>query len=233
MCMLDLVEERPVRISTKDNLLTKQMGNKPTTGLASFNIKKSAQEHKANPHWVTSYLRSQEVNDPISTDKPGILELIQVPGLNPSKQYGPFQKRYTDSYFSWSDPLFVPPESLTVQGPKGPSTMPIVCRCRDIPKFMRDNNGNLILNNMLQELTESRDIGCWDDIPQFKNAKGKWSFESNPYELDAEGKDTFYVISNHYLFRQSMVTDNLLRNAFTFLTRKRNRARRARRTRKN
>ena len=85
---------------------------------------------------------------------------------------------------------------------------------------------------MLQELTESRDIGCWDDNPQFKNAQGKWSFESNPYELDAEGKDTFYVISNHFMFRQSMVTDNLLRNAFTFLTRKQRRARRQRRTRK-
>lgn len=208
------------------------MGNKPTTGLASFNIKKSAQEHRANPHWVTSYLRTQEVDDPISTDKPGVLELIQIPGLNPSKRYGPFQKRYTDSYFSWSDPLFVPPETLTVQdGPKGPSTMPIVCRCRDIPKFMRDNNGNLILNNMLQELTESRDIGCWDDIPIFKNSQ-KLSFEFNPYDLDAEGKDTFFVVSNHHLFRQSMVTDNLLRNAFTFLTRKRTRARRLRKTRK-
>ena len=207
------------------------MGNKPTTGLASFNIKKSAQEHRANPHWVTSYLRSQEVDDPISTDKPGVLELIQIPGLNPSKRYGPFQKRYTDSYFSWSDPLFVPPETLTVQGPKGPSTMPIVCRCRDIPKFMRDNTGNLILNNMLQELTDNRDIGCWDDIPIFKNSQ-KLSFEFNPYDLDAEGKDTFFVVSNHYLFRQSMVTDNLLRNAFTFLTRKRTRASRLRKTRK-
>ena len=207
------------------------MGNKPTTGLASFNIKKSAQEHRANPHWVTSYLRSQEVDDPISTDKPGVLELIQIPGLNPSKRYGPFQKRYTDSYFSWSDPLFVPPETLTVQGPKGPSTMPIVCRCRDIPKFMRDNTGNLILNNMLQELTDNRDIGCWDDIPIFKNSQ-KLSFEFNPYDLDAEGKDTFFVVSNHYLFRQSMVTDNLLRNAFTFLTRKRTRSRRLRKTRK-
>ena len=204
------------------------MGNKPTTGLASFNIKKSAQEHRANPHWVTSYLRTQEVDDPISTDKPGVPELIQIPGLNPSKRYGPFQKRYTDSYFSWSDPLFVPPETLTVQdGPKGPSTMPIVCRCRDIPKFMRDNNGNLILNNMLQELTESRDIGCWDDMPIFKNSQ-KLSFEFNPYDLDAEGKDTFFVVSNHYLFRQSMVTDNLLRNAFTFLTRKRSRTQKSR-----
>jgi hypothetical protein len=198
------------------------MGNKPTTGLASFNIKKSAQEHRANPRWVTSYLRTQEVNDPISTDQPGILEPIQIPGLNPSKRYGPFQKRYTDSYFSWSDPLFVPPESLTVQGPKGPSTIPIVCRCRDIPIFMRDNKGNLILNNMLQELTDNRDIGCWDDTPQFLNPQ-KWSFESNPYSLDAEGKDTFFVVSNHHMFRQEMVTDNLVRNAFTFLRRKRTR----------
>ena len=211
------------------------MGNKPTTGLASFNIKKSAQEHRANPRWVTSYLRTQEVDDPISTDKPGILEPIQIPGLNPSKRYGPFQKRYADSYFSWSDPLFVPPETLTVQdGPKGPSTMPIVCRCRDIPIFMRDNKGNLILNNMLQELTDSRDLGCWDDVPQMVNPK-TWSFEFNPYGLDAEGKDTFYIVSNHHMFRQEMVTGDLVRNAFTFLRRKRTRARKPRmqRTRKN
>ena len=210
------------------------MGNKPTSGLASFNIKKSAQEHRANPHYVTSYLRTQQVDDPISTDQPGILEIIQIPGLNTSKRYGPFQKRDTDSYFSWSYPLFVPPESLTVQGHKGPSTMPIVCRCRDIPKFMRDNNGNLFLNNMLQELTDNRDLGCWDDIPIFKNSQ-KLSFEFNPYDLDAEGKDTFFVVSNHYMFRQSMVTGDLVRNAFTFLRRKRTRARKSKihRTRKN
>ena len=204
------------------------MGNKPTTGLASFNIKKSAEEHKANPHYRTTYLRTQYVDDPIQTTEPGAVEPIQVPGLAPSKRYGPFQKRYTEGWVYGSDPLFVPPETLTVpDGAKGQSEVQIVCRCRDIPTFMRDNKGDLILNNMLQELTSEKDIGCWDDGPQLMNPQ-KWSFEFNPYNLDEDGKDTFFIVSNHQLFRQEMVTGDLVGNAFRFFS-----SRKGRNTRKH
>jgi len=209
------------------------MGNKPTSGLASFNIKKSAEEHKANPHYRTTFLRTQYVDDPIETKENGIPELIQIPGLAPSKRYGPFQKRYTAGWIYGSDPLFVPPETLTVpDGAKGQSEVQIVCRCRDIPTFMRDSKGDLYLNNMLQELTSEKDIGCWEDGPQLTNPK-TFSFEFNPYNLDENGKDTFFVVSNHQLFRQEMVTGDLVRNVFRlFSSRKKRRTRKERRTRK-
>ena len=102
--------------------------------------------------------------------------------------WGPYKKTFTKSIFGqW---LFTPPESI--------DDVPILCRCRDIPAFMRDRNGDLNLGAEGAMLVGANLPTCWEDDMSL------WDFN---------GGDTFRVHLGHpsfYLnFAAGLATDIL------------------------
>ena len=131
-------------------------------------------------HWTTTYARSQWVDKPVNVkDFPNLTyqDEIQLNGFKrKSQRIGPFQKRY--EIMSFGLPIFRAPESIILEDG---TVVPVVCQCRDIPKFMRDSKGGLIVNNTLQYLAENG-VACWDD-------------DSRPI-FDPLGSDNYYIRIN-------------------------------------
>lgn len=111
--------------------------------------------------WSTGY---DWVTDPIISG-PNVKKVNNPDG---SQTWGPYQKTYTKS--SFGQDLFTKPEKV--------DGVPILCRCRDIHTYMRDNQGHSDIGAQTTLMFGSNRPGCWEDSAGF----------SDPY-----GGDTFTV----------------------------------------
>lgn len=167
-------------------------------------------------HWVQTYGRYYYADKPIFTkDYPqegeGQLtfqEQPKMPDFGPftfqkSWRIGPFQKRYQAPIWGIGNPVFLPPESITIGD--GPA-MPVVCQCRDIRNFVRDQQGGLILNNSLQVLSQG--IACWEDDQGIAIDPDKFTFTFNPY-----ANDKYWITTNPIGMKILFMSNNPIGNA--------------------
>jgi hypothetical protein len=80
--------------------------------------------------------------------------------------WGPYDKLYTRSMFGQN--LFTPPESV--------DGVPILCRCRDIPEYVR-SNGNLNLGAGGALVLGQNPPACWEDSETIMNPTGGRTFD--------------------------------------------------------
>ena len=71
----------------------------------------------------------------------------------PGEVWGPYRKQFTKSIIGGQ--AFAPPESV--------DGVPILCRCRDIEKYMRDERGGRMLQGFGAVALGKSMPACWDD----------------------------------------------------------------------
>uniref|UniRef100_A0A6C0LQ30 Uncharacterized protein n=1 Tax=viral metagenome TaxID=1070528 RepID=A0A6C0LQ30_9ZZZZ len=86
---------------------------------------------------------------------------FSLPGY-PGEVWGPYRKQFTKSDFGGQ--VFTPPESI--------DGVPILCRCRDIPTYMRDPRGGRMLQGFGAVTLGKSMPACWDDTESIWNAFG-------------------------------------------------------------
>jgi len=86
---------------------------------------------------------------------------FSFPGY-PGEVWGPYRKQFTKSDFGGQ--VFTPPESI--------DGVPILCRCRDIPTYMRDPKGGRMLQGFGAVTLGKSMPACWDDSESIWNAFG-------------------------------------------------------------
>jgi hypothetical protein len=144
------------------------------------------------PDWKTGY---RWCTDAITSSP----DVQKMPGATPgSEVWGPYPKQYTRSLFGQL--LFTPPESV--------DGVPILCRCRDISTYMRDQQGRLQMGAQGAMLIGSKPPACWEDNGSF------W----NPY-----GDKEFTVTVRHPGFFISLLSKNMFGNVVRLAARGRNR----------
>ena len=86
-------------------------------------------------------------------DKDNNLKMIfSLPKL-PGEVWGPYKKQFTTS--SLGGQVFTPPESV--------DGVPILCRCRNIAEYMRDERGGRMLQGFGAVAAGAKPPACWDD----------------------------------------------------------------------
>lgn len=83
-------------------------------------------------------------------------------GPGGSELWGPYKKRYSKSLFGLE--VFTAPE--TVDGVR------ILCQCRDITQYMKDNNGGEYLGKRESLLMGDNRPACWEDSKAIINPDG-------------------------------------------------------------
>lgn len=173
---------------------------------------------KQNPtvdgHWTQTYGRYYYADKPIFTkDYPDLIfqEMPKIPDFGPftfqkSWRIGPFQKRYQAPIWGIGNPVFLPPESITLEDG---SPMPVVCQCRDIRNFVRDQQGGLILNNSLQILSQG--VACWEDDQGVAIDPEKFTFSFNPY-----ANDKYWITTNPIAMKILFMTNDPVSSAFSW-----------------
>ena len=155
-------------------------------------------EQQAQPpvkgHWVsdikTGYRWATDpiISGPDVTKKPlgntipgfekdnNLKMIFSLPKL-PGEVWGPYKKQFTTSVVGGQ--VFTPPESV--------DGVPILCRCRDIPQYMRDERGGRMLQGFGAVAAGEKPPACWDDTQA---------------ELigDFYGGTNFYVMTRHPSF---------------------------------
>jgi len=143
------------------------------------NLKKQQNEPAAVGHWVsdikTGYRWATDpiVSGPDVVKKPlgntipqfendnNLKYAFSLPGY-PGEVWGPYRKQFTKSFIGGQ--AFTPPESV--------DGVPILCRCRDIQKYMRDERGGRMLQG-LGAVTLGKSVpACWDDTSSIFNVSG-------------------------------------------------------------
>jgi hypothetical protein len=149
------------------------MGNAASNIVAAKN--KIASAAVVEGHYVNDFKTGRRwVTDPIVSDstvqkKPYPMSL---PGF-PAEVWGPYQKKFTTTAFGQN--FMTPPE--TVDG------VPILCRCRDIYAYARDQvTGNRPLGVDYALVMGDKPPACWEDTEGFQ---------------DPVGGSTFNVITRH------------------------------------
>ena len=87
---------------------------------------------------------------------------FSLPGY-PGEVWGPYRKQFTKSDLLPGQ-VFTPPESV--------DGVPILCRCRDIPTYMRDPRGGRMLQGFGAVTLGKSMPACWDDTESIWNAFG-------------------------------------------------------------
>ena len=152
-------------------------------GLSASNMATAQKEQQSEPtatgHWVsdikTGYRWATDpiVSGPEVVKKPlgnvipqfeddnNLKYAFSLPGY-PGEVWGPYRKQFTKSIIGGQ--VFVPPESV--------DGVPILCRCRDIEKYMRDERGGRMLQG-LGAVTLGKSVpACWDDAELLWNPFG-------------------------------------------------------------
>jgi hypothetical protein len=115
-------------------------------------------------HWAADWKTGYRWCTDAITSGPDVQKL---PGATPgSEMWGPYPKLYTRSLFGQL--LFTPPESV--------DGVPILCRCRDIPIYMRDGQGRLLLGSQGAMILGGKPPACWEDNASFWNPYGDKEF---------------------------------------------------------
>jgi hypothetical protein len=86
---------------------------------------------------------------------------FSLPGY-PGEVWGPYRKQFTKSDFGGQ--VFTPPESV--------DGVPILCRCRDIPTYMRDPRGGRMLQGFGAVTLGKSMPACWEDSESLWNPFG-------------------------------------------------------------
>lgn len=138
---------------------------------------------KTGYRWVTPPILS----DSTITKKPAPYSL---PGL-PSEIGGPYTKQFTKSAFGGQ--VFTPPESV--------DGVPLLCQCRHINEYVRDEKGGRIFNAEWALLTSKTPPACWEDTSGFAAPYGGLTFTVQTrhpafYEYMASSQGAFGVISS-------------------------------------
>ena len=137
---------------------------------------------KTGYRWATDPIVSGEdiVKKPLGNVVPqfennnNVKMIFSLPKL-PGEVWGPYKKKFTKSVLGGQ--VFTPPE--TVDG------VPLLCRCRDIDKYMRDEHGGRMLQGFGAVLSGKNPPACWDDNESL------WDFLGGMY---------FYVMTRHPTF---------------------------------
>jgi hypothetical protein len=87
---------------------------------------------------------------------------FSLPGY-PGEVWGPYRKQFTKSDLLPGQ-VFTPPESV--------DGVPILCRCRDIPTYMRDPRGGRMLQGFGAVTLGKSMPACWDDTESIWNTFG-------------------------------------------------------------
>jgi hypothetical protein len=99
----------------------------------------------------------------------------------PGEIWGPYKKTFTKSILGQN--IFTPPESV--------DNIPLLCRCRDIQGYVRDDQGGRTLNALYALLGGTTPPACYDD---------------NQWIQDPYGGMNFFVVLRHpdfYNYAQS------------------------------
>ena len=91
---------------------------------------------------------------------------FSLPGY-PGEVWGPYRKKFTHSSIIGGQ-AFTPPESV--------DGVPILCRCRDIEKYMRDERGGRMLQGLGAVALGKSVPACWDDTESIWNPLGGMYF---------------------------------------------------------
>jgi len=86
---------------------------------------------------------------------------FSLPGY-PGEVWGPYRKQFTKSIIGGQ--AFAPPESV--------DGVPILCRCREIEKYMRDERGGRMLQGLGAVTLGKSAPACWDDNESIWNMLG-------------------------------------------------------------
>jgi len=165
-------------------------------GQSASAVKNAQQQQQSEPpvagHWVSDIKTGYRwATDPIVSDdtivkKPlgntvphfendkNLKMMFSLPKL-PGEVWGSYKKQFTKSSFGGQ--VFTPPE--TVDG------VPLLCRCRDIPEYMRDKNGGRMLQGFGAVTMGEHVPACWED---------------NESLFDMLGGMYYYVITRHPSF---------------------------------
>jgi hypothetical protein len=90
---------------------------------------------------------------------------FSLPNL-PGEVWGPYDKKFTKSDFGGQ--VFTPPESI--------DGVPLLCRCRMIYQYMRDERGGRMLQGLGAVLGGKSVPACWDDTESLWNPLGGMKF---------------------------------------------------------
>jgi hypothetical protein len=90
---------------------------------------------------------------------------FSLPNL-PGEVWGPYRKKFTKSELGGQ--AFTPPESV--------DGVPILCRCRMIYQYMRDDKGGRMLQGLGAVLGGKSVPACWDDAESLWNPLGGMYF---------------------------------------------------------
>jgi len=156
------------------------MGVSASTAAAAAAAQKEQQtEPTATGHWVsdikTGYRWSTDpiISGPDVVKKPlgnvvpqfetdnNLKYAFSLPGY-PGEVWGPYRKQFTKSIIGGQ--AFTPPESV--------DGVPILCRCRDIDNYMRDERGGRMLQGFGAVALGKSVPACWDDIESLWNPLG-------------------------------------------------------------
>ena len=87
--------------------------------------------------------------------------LFSLPKL-PGEVWGPYKKQFTKSILGGQ--VFTPPESV--------DGVPLLCRCRDIHQYMRENDGGRMLQGFGAVTMGTNPPACWDDSESLSDMLG-------------------------------------------------------------
>jgi len=141
-----------------------------TSSQLNAQFKEQQAQTPVKGHWVSDIKTGYRwATDPITSDSsitkvplgqtiPGFekdnnLKMIfSLPKL-PGEVWGPYKKQFTRSSFGGQ--VFTPPESV--------DGVPILCRCRDIPEYMRDKQGGHMVQGFGAVAAGAKPPACWED----------------------------------------------------------------------
>jgi len=116
-------------------------------------------------HWVNDFKTGRRwVTNPIQSG-PTVVKK-KLPDSPVGEVWGPYEKLYTRSMFGQN--LFTAPESV--------DGVPILCRCRDIPEYVR-SNGSLNLGAGGALVLGQNPPACWEDSETIMNPNGGTTFD--------------------------------------------------------
>jgi hypothetical protein len=116
--------------------------------------------------------------------------MFSLPKL-PGEVWGPYRKKFTKSVIGGQ--VFTPPETI--------DDVPLLCRCRDIDKYMRDDRGGRMLQGFGAVVNGKHAPACWDDNESFSDFLGGMYFyvmtrHPSFYALAASGDGLLGVARN-------------------------------------
>jgi len=144
----------------------------------SWSKQQSSQMPTVQGHWVSDLKTGMRfVTDPITADESKILQRFTVSGLDISGLVlGPFPKAFVRTSFGQN--IFYAPETISYPGE--PLPVPILCQCRNIDKYIRDQTGKSSSNRFLGAdyaiLFAKTPPACWEDSSNFQNFTGGTQF---------------------------------------------------------